>query len=272
MPPQAVLTLTPGGADRLPPPPAPHPRHDGGARAQAAQGAALAMTAPAGGFAAAGPRRWRGVAIVAALHLALGWALINGLAQRMVDVVRAPLETRIVQEEKPPPPPPPENLPPPPRFAPPPPSFVAPPEVVVNPPPAPAPVITATTVAPPPVPVTIAPPPQPAPPPPAPVLAAPRPSARPARLEVAGCARPEYPPAAARAEATGTTKIRFAVDAQGAVSSAEVLSPSGAQREHRLLDRAAVSALGKCRFTPGTDEAGQAVGGYAVVDYVWKLD
>ncbi|MBX3638320.1 MAG: energy transducer TonB, partial [Rubrivivax sp.] len=75
-----------------------------------------------------------GIGIVLALHLLLGWAMVTGLAQRVVDVIRAPIETKIIEETKPPPPPPPENLPPPPKFAPPPPSFVPPPEVNVNPP------------------------------------------------------------------------------------------------------------------------------------------
>jgi protein TonB len=57
---------------------------------------------------------------------------MNGLAQRLVEVIKSPLETKIIEEVKPPPPPPPENLPPPPKFAPPPPSFVPPPEVQVN--------------------------------------------------------------------------------------------------------------------------------------------
>ncbi|MFN5167437.1 MAG: energy transducer TonB, partial [Pseudomonadota bacterium] len=80
-----------------------------------------------------------GFGMVVGLHVLLGWALVSGLAQRMVEVIKAPIETKIIEENKPPPPPPPENLPPPPKFAPPPPSFVPPPEVNVNPPPTPAP-------------------------------------------------------------------------------------------------------------------------------------
>ncbi|MDH4051952.1 MAG: energy transducer TonB, partial [Rubrivivax sp.] len=80
-----------------------------------------------------------GIGIVIAMHLLIAWALVSGLARRVVDVIKAPIETKIIEEVQPPPPPPPENLPPPPKFAPPPPSFMPPPEVVVNnPPPAPA--------------------------------------------------------------------------------------------------------------------------------------
>jgi protein TonB len=102
------------------------------------------------GFA---PRRsLPGVAVVIGLHALLFWALASGLAQRMVEVVRQPLETRLIDEAPPPPPPPPPVLPPPPQSPPPlaqqlpvptlapPPSLSAPPPVVVVPaPPPPAP-------------------------------------------------------------------------------------------------------------------------------------
>ncbi len=218
-------------------------------------------------------RHVMGLGIVIALHLVLGWALMSGLAQRMIEVVKAPIETKIIEEVKPPPPPPPENLPPPPKFAPPPPSFVPPPEVVVNPPPTPAPTITTTTVVPPPAPVRIAPPPTaiqaPAAPP-----APPRAAARPAIGNVSACAPKDedYPPAAVRAEATGTTKIRFTVDAAGKLASAEVVKSAGPSREHRALDRVAQQKLSDCKFTPGVDENGKAIGGSFDVEYVWKLN
>ncbi len=222
-----------------------------------------------------------GIGVVLGLHVLLGWALLNGLAQRMVEVIKGPIETKIIEEVKPPPPPPPENLPPPPKFAPPPPSFVPPPEVVVNPPPTVAPVITTTTVAPPPAPVRIAPPPVAAPPappapppPPPPPPAPPRVAAKPAIGNVAACApkNEDYPAAAVRAEATGTTRIRFTVDATGKLSNAEVVKPAGSSREHRQLDRVALSKLSECTFKPGNDETGKPVGGTFEVEYVWKLE
>ena len=217
-----------------------------------------------------------GIGIVLAMHVILAWALVTGLAQRMVEVIKAPIETKIIDEVKPPPPPPPENLPPPPKFAPPPPSFVPPPEVNVNPPPTPAPVITTTTVAPPPAPVTIAPPPAPvAPPaPPAPPAPAPRVAALPAIANVKDCApqADDYPAAARRAEATGTTRIRFNVGADGKMAGVEIAQSAGPSREHKMLDRMAQSKLSECSFKAGRDEAGKAVGGSFVVDYVWKLE
>lgn len=216
-----------------------------------------------------------GIGVVVGLHLLMGWALISGLAQRMVEVIKAPIETKLIEEVKPPPPPPPENLPPPPKFAPPPPSYIPPPEVVVNRPPAPAPVITTTTVAPPPAVVTIAPAPTPPAPPAPPAPPPPRPvAARPAILNVGACAPKgeDYPPAALRAEATGTTRIRFTVDATGKVANAEVIKPAGTSREHRLLDRVALSKLSECTFRPGNDETGKPVGGTTEVEYVWKIE
>jgi protein TonB len=205
--------------------------------------------------------------VVVVLHILLGYALVSGLARRVVEVVKAPIETKIIEEVKPPPPPP-ENLPPPPKFAPPPPSFVPPPEVVVNPPPVQQPTITTTQETPPPAPpVMIRPTAPEAPPAPA------RVAAKPAIVNVQSCAPTgeDYPPAAARAEATGTTKVRFTIDGQGKVVKAEVVKSAGSSREHRMLDRVAVDKLSTCRFTPGTDETGKPVGATTDVEYVWKL-
>ena len=67
-----------------------------------------------------------GFGVVVAMHVLVGWIIMSGLAQRIVEVIKGPIETKIIEEVKPPPPPPPENLPPPPKFVPPPPSFVPP--------------------------------------------------------------------------------------------------------------------------------------------------
>jgi protein TonB len=211
-----------------------------------------------------------GIGIVIVMHVLLGWALVNGLARTVIEVIKGPIETKIIQETKPPPPPP-ENLPPPPKFAPPPPSFVPPPEVVVNAPQTPAPAITATTIAPPPAPpVAIAPAQAPvAEAPPAP----PRVAARPAIGNVSTCAPKgdDYPAIAIKEEATGTTKVRFTVDASGKLASAEVVKSAGASRAHKALDRVALQKLSECTFRPGIDENGKAVGGTFDVEYVWKL-
>jgi protein TonB len=98
--------------------------------------------------------------------------------------------------------------------------------------------------------------------------------AKPAIGNVAACApkNEDYPAAAIRAEATGTTRIRFTVDAMGKLSNAEVVKAAGSSREHRQLDRVALSKLSECTFKPGSDETGKPVGGTFEVEYVWKLE
>jgi periplasmic protein TonB len=218
-----------------------------------------------------------GIGIVLLLHLVLGWALLNGLAQRLVEVIKAPIETKIIEEIKPPPPPPPENLPPPPKFAPPPPSFVPPPEVNVKPPPVAAPAITTTTVAPPPAPFQPAPPPAPpAPPAPAPAPPAPpRVAAKPGFSDLKGCApsKDEYPAAAARAEATGTSSIRITISAEGKLTNVEVVKSAGSSREHKLLDRLLIAKAKECQsFKPGLNEEGKPVAASFDWEVAWKLD
>jgi protein TonB len=213
-------------------------------------------------------RHLLGLGIVAALHLLLGWALVTGLAQRMIEVIKAPIETKIVEDVKPPPPPD-ENLPPPPKLAPPPPSFVPPPEVNVNPPAHAGPTITTTQVVPPPAPVRVA--------PPAPVAAPPAPVAPrvPVRTEPKidfqnVCERPEYNAAARRAEASGSTTILYTMDTTGQIAEATVEKSSGSSREHKILDRLALEAVRACKGTPGTLD-GKPEKLTSRITYVWRI-
>ena len=84
--------------------------------------------------------------------------------------------------------------------------------------------------------------------------------------------RPEYPAAAQRAGATGTTLIRFSVDATGRISGSQILQPSGSTRENRMMDKAAAEALAQCPVQVGTDETGRPVGTTTDVTYVWSLN
>ena len=71
-------------------------------------------------------RRLIGFIAVIVLHIVMVYALLNGLARKIVEVVLPPLETRIIEEVKPPPPD--RLLPlPPPKLAAPPPPYVPPP-------------------------------------------------------------------------------------------------------------------------------------------------
>ncbi len=115
-----------------------------------------------------------GIGVVVLFHVLVVYALVTGLAKKVIDVVRAPIETKVIEEIKKPPPPPEVVVPPPPKLEAPPPPFIPPPEIqIANPPPAPT--ITATTPIPPPAPVTIAPAPAPVAVAPAPPPAAPAP-------------------------------------------------------------------------------------------------
>src|ERR671930_696517 len=93
-------------------------------------------------------RRFTGLIVTVALHIALIYALIHGLARKIVEVVAPPLETKIIAEVKPPQPEKPP--PPPPKLATPPPPFIPPPEVNIQMPMQQAPTITAVAPTPPP--------------------------------------------------------------------------------------------------------------------------
>ena len=192
-----------------------------------------------------------GLIIVIAMHVLLAWALVSGLAKKVVDKVMV-TETKVVEAPPPPPPPPPKDLPPPPKNLPPPPI---------------APTITTTNVLPPPAPDRKVEPAAP-PAPPAPPV-----TARAARIDAndPSC-KPEFPPAALRAQVSGVSRIRFTVDANGKVTAADVVGSSGPTREHRLLDNAAKSALATCPFTAGVDANGTKIGTQVEVSYAWKLE
>jgi protein TonB len=214
----------------------------------------------------AGQRSYTGLAIVAGLHVVLGYALMNGLGQVAVDILKPPADVQIFKPIDPPPPPPPQL--PQAKTLPPQQSYAPLPEVPVVPQPMQQSIST-TSVQPPPGPVTLA----PAPAPPA-EPAPPRVAARPAIGNISACAPTgaDYPAAASRAEATGTTRVRFAVDAAGQLAKAEVVKSAGPSREHRLLDRIALDKLSGCSFKAGVDENGRPAGGTFEVEYLWKLE
>ena len=115
-------------------------------------------------------RRYKGIAIVIALHLLIGWGIVSGTAKNALVMLKKPLEAVVIQEViiPPPPPPPPKEIKPPEAMkvdAPPPP-FVPPPDVA---PQATSNAPSITSVATPPTTTAvIAPPPVAAPPKPAP--------------------------------------------------------------------------------------------------------
>src|SRR5438445_6682220 len=76
-------------------------------------------------------KKLSGFGIVILLHVLVVYALVTGLARKVVEVIKQPLETKIIEEVKPPPPPE-VAPPPPPKMAAPPPPFIPPPEVQIQ--------------------------------------------------------------------------------------------------------------------------------------------
>ncbi len=194
-----------------------------------------------------------GASIVLVKHLLFGWFLVTILARKAIDIIKIPVETKILVEIKPPPPETP--LLPPPEFAPPPPVFVPSPEVRITAPWSIAPTITAATLVAPPAQVTISQPVGQAAPPHAPVaptvrVALPAPAV-PMRtapsLDFNQCAKPEYGAAAVRAGVSGTVVVSFVMDARGGVSETPIERTAGASREHKMLDRWTAGPLDRRR-------------------------
>ena len=210
-------------------------------------------------------RRLTGLAVVVVFHAAMGYALVNGLTRKIVQVVTHPLETKIIAEVEPLPR---EKPPPlaPPRLAAPPPPYIPPPEVQVQVPQS-APVITAVTRVKPAEPIAV--PGQvisaePAPTPPTPRAAPVRTAAV---VDAKACDKPEYPLAALRAQETGIVQLGFLIDVDGSAIQSKIERSSGSMR----LDEAARKALGLCKFKPATTD-GKPEREWAKIEYVWKLD
>jgi protein TonB len=152
----------------------------------------------------------------------------------VVEIVKGPIEVKVIEEVVKKPPPPPEVVPPPPKVAAPPPPFIPPPEINVAPPPTPAPAISAVT--------------QEAPPgPQAPVIqkpveAAPPPTVRSARVAcpnyVEVMSSITYPREALRENLEGEVVIEFTVTASGQVKDPVIKSST-----NRVFNRASMAVV-----------------------------
>ena len=195
------------------------------------------------------PQKIAGIAFVAVLHVAIIYALLNGLGSAVVQVFHAPLQAQIIQAVKPPSEAPP---PPPPPVINPPPPYIPPPLIQIAPPPTPPVIATVTTQKPP----------------------APAPVARPQPAKAAGldpnqsCAAPQYPEEAEDMGETGTSVVQFLIGADGSVEQSRVASSSG----HDQLDEAALQALGQCRFKPAIGTDGKPQEAWTSISYVWTLN
>lgn len=161
-------------------------------------------------------RHLAGIGLVVLFHVLLIYALANGLARKVVEVVSDPLQVKLIEEVKTEPPPPREILPPP-KFNVPPPPFVPPPEVQVIAPPQ-TPVIAAVVTTPPSAPVASrAPEPQP-------VASAPQVVnvgvVCPNHLDVRS--RVPYPPQALRLGMSGEVMVEFTVAESGQIKDVSI--------------------------------------------------
>ena len=150
-----------------------------------------------------------GIGAVVILHIALGYALVNGMAKRLVEASRAIMETKIIAEvNKPrddtPPPPPPKLVQLPPAFVPPPEVQIAAPPPTINP--------TITNV-------TRAPAPVKAPPVAAPIhVGVACPNSQKIRAGI------RYPTRARRDGLEGNVLIEFTVAADGSIKDIDIKS------------------------------------------------
>lgn len=189
--------------------------------------------------------------VVALLHLALGYALVTGLAyegfKKVINKVTA-VEIKKDEPKKEPPPPPKKMAAAPPIVAPPPKfnvSTVSPPITTVTTPPPPAP------------PVLVVAPPGPAAAPPPPPRVTPK-NAQPKGNPGNWATTNDYPTRALREEREGVTGFRVSVGTDGRASSCDVTSSSGSAD----LDQATCSnVLRRARFSPATDGEGNPTTG-----------
>lgn len=169
--------------------------------------------------------RVKGIVVVVALHVLIGYALVSGMARKGLELVKKPLEAVVIQEVIiPPPPPPPKKVELPkelPKVQAPPPPFVPPPDV---PPPvtSTAPVIVATHTLPP-APAVIAPPPPPVPPAPAPAPVAAGPKRSAIGVACPTQVAPEMPRKALQDGTEGEVKAQILIK-NGVVQEVTILS------------------------------------------------
>ena len=199
-------------------------------------------------------RRYKGIAIVIALHLLIGWGIVSGTAKNALVMLKKPLEAVVIQEViiPPPPPPPPKEIKPPEAMkvdAPPPP-FVPPPDVA---PQATSNAPSITSVAtPPPSPAVIAPPP---------VAAPPRPAPNRSDLRVACPTQvpPEMPRKAIQDGSEGVVKAQALVK-NGAVQEVTILSGP------RVFHAAVKAAMMQYKCTVDSGEI------LATQEFVFKIE
>jgi len=189
-----------------------------------------------------------GLIVAAIVHIALGYALVTGLAYEAVKKAVERVTTVDIEEPPPPeeePPPPPEQPDrPPPPVAPPPPINIAP---------APPQIQTQPTIPPPAPPVLRVPPPAPAAPP-APSKA--RGASPDNQGRWAARIQGDYPSRALRAEEQGVVRMTITVGPDGKVQACQVTGSSGSS----TLDDAACRGMERyARYKPALNAGGDPI-------------
>lgn len=198
-----------------------------------------------------GGRNTTVLAVIAAFHVLLVWALVNSLSTIKSalppTIIQADIIEEITQEEDAPPPPPAIETPPP---------YVPPPEFIVD-----VPVTNTATKA-----LTrTTPTAKPPAPPPVKAMVKKSPEIDP---KFRRRFQPEYPPTSRRLGEEGSVVLQVLVGADGKVQDGKVKTSSGFPR----LDEAALKhALRAWRFTPGTED-GVPVTAWHSVKVTFKIE
>ena len=192
-----------------------------------------------------------GIGIVVLLHLVFIYGLASGLAHQMVDVIKQPLETTLIQEVKTPPK---DVVPPPPTMVPPPPVYIPPPEVQIEQAaPAVSDAITVVTTKP--LPRAVS-----APPPVRSVSRAPSNGGRPA----CGDADSIYPSTSEELSEAGAVVIYALVDTSGSIIDTRLVNSSGFPR----LDNAALTgAASICHYSSPASVDGHPTQGWTSITF-----
>lgn len=189
-------------------------------------------------------RKLIGIASVIVIHVLVIYALINGLARKIVEVIQPPLETKIIMEakmeDKSPTPPPPHIV----VLSPP---YVPLPEVPVQLPPVePQNTIVAVSITPTPVQHYVQ---------------------QAAIANANDCDKPEYPAASLQAGEAGVVRLQFLIGIDGKVLESKIIRTSG----YRRLDEVARKALELCKFKPAMVD-GRPEQSWASLEYAWTLE
>lgn len=211
-------------------------------------------------------KNFTGITVVVLLHVLVAYGIVTGLGTRMVAKMAEVVETTIVEQAAPPAPRDIPAPPAPPEMKAPPPPFIPPVDINVQQPPPVSNVIANVSTA---KPVsTELPKALPAVPAPAAPPVPPAKSIKTAAVaNFSTCAKPEWPRSSLRNEETGTVTLAFVIGVDGSVVESRVTKSSG----FRELDKAAVNAISKCVFKPGTTD-GKPEQSSMQMQYVWTLE